>query len=147
MDSERSHGGVLQTHCDRFGRPGLGGTSATGLSGLGTTTLTWTFTGITNATLSTSLAGTGANAIKDAAGNGLAGGSGFSQAFSVLYGDFNGDGVVTAADLGLSIPPGLAPYNILADINGDGVVNTTDVNNRRVTKWGVRSIKEMAYPI
>jgi hypothetical protein len=104
----------------------LSGISATGLSGLGTTTLTWTFTAITNATLSTSLAGSGANAIKDAAGNGLAGGSGFSQAFSVLYGDFNGDGVVTAADLlGVTAATKQA-YNLFADINGDGVVNTAD---------------------
>jgi hypothetical protein len=104
----------------------LSGISATGLSGLGTTTLTWTFTAITNATLSTSLAGSGANAIKDAAGNGLAGGSGFSQAFSVLYGDFNGDGAVTAADLlGVTVATKQS-YNLFADINGDGVVNTAD---------------------
>lgn len=76
----------------------LGGITATGLSGLGTSTLTWTFTGITNATLATTLAGSGANAIKDAAGNALSGGTGFSQAFSVLYGDFDGDGSVTATD-------------------------------------------------
>ena len=105
----------------------LSGISATGLSGLGTNTLTWTFGAITNATLSTSLAGSGANAIKDAAGNALAGGSGFSLAFSVLYGDFNGDGAVTAADL---LGVGAATkqsYNVFADINGDGVVNTADV--------------------
>jgi len=104
----------------------LGGISATGFSGLGTNTLTWTFSPITNATLSTSLAGSGANAIKDAAGNGLAGGSGFSQAFSVLYGDFNGDGAVTAADL-LGVTESISkPYNLFADINGDGVINTAD---------------------
>ncbi len=105
----------------------LGGISATGLSGLGTNTLTWTFTGITNATLSTTLAGSGANAIKDAGGNALAGGSGFSQAFSVLYGDFTGDGVVTAADLlGVGAAEKQA-YNVFADLNGDGVVNAADV--------------------
>jgi hypothetical protein len=74
------------------------------------------------------LAGSGANAIKDAAGNALAGGSGFSQAFSVLYADFNGDGVVNASDLTLVNNARLAPYNILADINGNGVVDATDVN-------------------
>ena len=105
----------------------LGGISATGFTGLGTNTLTWTFTAITNATLSTTLAGSGANAIKDAAGNGLAGGAGFTQAFSVLYGDFNGDGVVTATDLvGVNAATKLA-YNLFADINGDGVVNLADV--------------------
>jgi trimeric autotransporter adhesin len=104
----------------------LSGISATGLSGLGTTTLTWTFSGITNATLSTTLAGSGPNAIKDSSGNGLAGGSGFSQAFSVLYGDFNGDGAVTAADLLGVTAATKQPYNLFADINGDGVVNTAD---------------------
>jgi Big-like domain-containing protein/dockerin type I repeat protein len=104
----------------------LSGISATGLSGLGTNTLTWTFGAITNATLSTVLAGSGANAIKDTAGNGLAGGTGFSQAFSVLYGDFTGDGAVTAADLlGVTAATKQA-YNLFADINGDGVVNTAD---------------------
>jgi hypothetical protein len=106
----------------------LGGISATGFSGLGTNTLTWTFPAITNATLSTVLAGSGTNAIKDAAGNGLSGGSGFSQAFSVLYGDFNGDGVVSildATEVNSSIK---LSHNIFADINGDGVVNATDVN-------------------
>jgi Bacterial Ig-like domain (group 3)/Dockerin type I domain len=104
----------------------LGGISATSLSGVGTTTLTWTFSAITNATLATTLAGSGANAIKDGNGNPLAGGSGFSQGFSVLYGDFNGDGVVTAADLLGVTAATKQPYNIFADINGDGVVNTAD---------------------
>ena len=104
----------------------LGGISATGFSGLGTSTLTWTFTGITNATLSTTLAGSGANAIKDAAGNALSGGAGFTQGFSVLYGDFTGDGVVNAADMLAVAAATKQPYNLFADINGDGVVNTTD---------------------
>ncbi len=104
----------------------LGGISATGLSGVGTSTLTWTFAGITNATLATTLAGSGANAIKDSAGNALAGGSGFSQSFSVLYGDFNGDGVVNSLDFTQVVAAESAPYNIFADINGDGVVNSTD---------------------
>ncbi len=104
----------------------LGGITATGLSGLGTSTLTWTFSAITNATLSTTLAGSGANAIKDSSGNGLSGGSGFSEAFSVLYGDFNGDGVVTAADLLGVTAATKQSYNIFADINGDGVVSTAD---------------------
>jgi hypothetical protein len=104
----------------------LSGISATGLSGT-PTTLTWTFPPISNATLSTSLAGSGTNAIKDKAGNGLAGGAGFSQMLSVLYGDFNGDGVVTAADLVGDNFATKGAYNVIADINGDGVVNVTDV--------------------
>jgi hypothetical protein len=106
----------------------LSGVSATGLSGSGTSTLTWTFTAITNATLTTSLAGSGANAIKDSSGNALAGGSGFTQAFSVLYGDFNGDGSVTATDLLGVTAATKQSYNVFADINGDGVVNPTDAN-------------------
>jgi 2-phospho-L-lactate guanylyltransferase (CobY/MobA/RfbA family) len=95
---------------------------------VGTTTLTWTFSAITNATLSTSLAGSGPNAIKDSSGNGLAGGAGFSQAFSVLYGDFNGDGSVTAADLLGVTAATKQSYNLFADINGDGLVTTADAN-------------------
>jgi len=106
----------------------LSGVTATGLSGVGTTTLTWTFSAITNATLSTSLAGSGPNAIKDSSGNGLAGGAGFSQAFSVLYGDFNGDGSVTAADLLGVTAATKQSYNLFADINGDGLVTTADAN-------------------
>lgn len=105
----------------------LSGVTATALSGLGTNTLTWTISPITDATLSTMLAGSGPNAIKDAAGNPLSGGSGFSQAFSVLYGDYNGDGVVTSADVVDVNAATKATYNIFADLNGDGVVNTTDV--------------------
>ena len=104
----------------------LSGISATGLSGLGTNTLTWTFSAITNATLNTTLAGSGPNAIKDAAGNGLAGGAGFTQAFSVLYADFNGDGAVTSADLLAVTAATKQSYNLFADLNGDGVVNTAD---------------------
>jgi hypothetical protein len=106
----------------------LGGVTATSLSGLGTSTLTWTISAVTNATLATTLAGSGANAIKDSSGNGLSGGAGFSQAFSVLYGDFNGDGVVTAADLLGVTAATKQTYNLFADINGDVVVNTADAN-------------------
>ena len=111
------------------------------MSGLGTNTLTWTFSAITNATLSTTLAGTGANAIKDAAGNALAGGAGFSQAFSVLYGDFNGDGVVTRPIARRSAAIQQL-YNMFADINGDGVVNTTDVTIERHRHGGDAALKQ-----
>ncbi len=50
-----------------------------------------------------------------------------SKAFSVLPGDFNGDGVVSAADmLGVNDEVGLA-YDVWADINGDGTVDVNDV--------------------
>jgi len=108
----------------------LGGSvTATGFSGLGTNTLTWTLSSLLQlGSFSTTLVGTGANAIKDAAGNALAGGTGFSQTVKVLYGDFNDDGFVTAAD-GAAVNAAISkPYNIFADVNGDGVVNATDVN-------------------
>lgn len=104
----------------------LSGVTATGLSGLGTTTLTWTISPVTNATIASMLAGSGPNAIKDSSGNGLSGGAGFSQSFSVLYGDFNGDGVVNPLDFTQVIAAESAAYNLFADINGDGVVNSTD---------------------
>lgn len=105
----------------------LGGITATQLTGLGTTSLTWSFAPITNATLSTTLAGSGPNAIADAYGNTLGGGTGFSQNFSVLYGDFNGDGSVTSTDMVSVNSATKTAYNRLADVNGDGVVSTADV--------------------
>jgi hypothetical protein len=107
----------------------LGGAgTATGLSGLGTDTLTWTLgSPLKLGSFATSLAGSGANAIKDAAGNALSGGNGFSQTIKVLYGDFNDDGVVSSADLVLVNNVRVAPYNIFADMNGDGVVDEVDV--------------------
>ena len=50
-----------------------------------------------------------------------------SQAFSVLPGDFNGDGVVSSADMTdvEQLRPG--PYDIWADLNGDGTVDINDV--------------------
>jgi hypothetical protein len=106
----------------------LTGLAASGLSGLGTTTLTWMFATLVDARYATTLLGSGADALKDAAGNGLYGGSGFMQNFAVLIGDVNDDGVVSSADLVaayLASQPG--HYSIFADINGDGVVNNTDL--------------------
>ena len=105
----------------------LGGISATGFSGLGTDTLTWTFNPIAVGSLTFTLAGAGANALTDAAGHALGSGSGFSQALMVLWGDFNDDGSVNAQDQVLVNSAIHSPYNILADMNGDGVLNTTDV--------------------
>ena len=109
----------------------LGGLSATGFSGLGTTTLTWTINPVALGALSTTLAGSGANALKDAAGNALAGGAGFAQLLKILEGDFNDDGVVNAQDFVLINNARSQAYNIFADINGDGVVNLTDVTIAR----------------
>jgi hypothetical protein len=105
----------------------LGGVTATGLSGLGTTTLTWTISPLALGDFPTTLAGSGANALQDAAGNALAGGAGFSRNLKVLYGDFNDDGVVNTLDFTQVNAARSLPYNIFADMNGDGVVNTTDV--------------------
>jgi hypothetical protein len=104
----------------------LTGLSSTGFSGLGTNTLTWTFSAINLGKFTTKLLGTGADALKDAVGNALGGGD-FSQSFKVLYGDFNDDGFVTSADMVGVNNAKSAVYNILADINGDGVVDLNDV--------------------
>jgi len=109
----------------------LTGISATTVTGLGTNTLTWTFPAQTSGVFSTTLLGKGSAALADAAGNTLAAGAGFSDTFRVLYGDFNGDGVVSSADmLGVFISTG-KPYNIFADLNGDGTVNLADVQIAR----------------
>jgi photosystem II stability/assembly factor-like uncharacterized protein len=105
----------------------LTGLANTGFSGLGTTTLTWTINPIVLGHFATSLSGAGADALTDAAGNGLGGGTGFAQNFNVLYGDFNGDGFVSSADMTAVNNAIAAPYNIFADINGDGVVDINDV--------------------
>jgi hypothetical protein len=106
----------------------LTGLTATGFSGLGTATLTWTIHPIALGSYSTTLLATGSNALKDGNGNTLAGGT-FAQNFKVLWGDFNDDGVVSASDGTLVNNIRIAGnYNIFADMNGDGVVNTTDVN-------------------
>jgi hypothetical protein len=107
----------------------LTGLTTTGLSGLGTNTLVWSISKITQGSFSTSVVNTGLDAIKDAAGNTLA--SPFNQNFKVLYGDFNGDGNISSADF-LGIYYAMSqPYNIFADLNGDGVVNNSDVQIAR----------------
>jgi hypothetical protein len=106
----------------------LTGVTTTGFSGLGTNTLTWTITPVALGNLATVLAGSGADALKDAAGNGLGGGSGFAQALKVLWADFNDDGIVNASDLVLVNNARAQTYNIFADLNGDGVINLNDVN-------------------
>jgi hypothetical protein len=103
----------------------LTGVSASGFSGLGTATLTWTFTGVANANLPTALATSGPNAITSAGGTLT--GSNTSFNLKILEGDMSDDGIVNASDLTLVNNARSAAYNIYADINGDGVVNTADV--------------------
>jgi hypothetical protein len=105
----------------------LAGISATGFSGLGTNTLTWTFNPIALGSFTVTLAGSGADALTDVAGRALGNGAGFSQPLKVLWGDFNDDGSVNSQDQVLVNTATHNPYNILADMNGDGVVNATDV--------------------
>jgi hypothetical protein len=105
----------------------LGGIAATGFSGLGTNTLTWTFDPVAMGSITLTLAGSGVSALTDAAGHGLAGGAGFAQALKTLWGDFNDDAAVNSQDQVLVNTATHNPYNILADMNGDGVVNAADV--------------------
>lgn len=109
----------------------LTGITSTGLSGLGTNTLTWSISPTPIGTFATALLASGPNAIKGANGNALNGGTNFSENFKVLWGDFNDDGVVNASDAVLVNTARSGPYNIFADMNGDGVVNATDVNIAR----------------
>lgn len=105
----------------------LTGIAASGFSGLGTNTLTWTFNPIELGNVTAALAGSGPNALTDAGGHGLGSGAGFSQALKILWGDFNDDGYVNSQDQVLVNAATHNPYNIYADMNGDGVVNSTDV--------------------
>jgi hypothetical protein len=116
----------------------LGGLTATSFTGLRTRTLTWNFPAIGKGSFNATLANTGLNAIKDIAGNPIAA---FGQAFKVLYGDFDGNGVVDAADEAgirafIASPYQLSPtgYNIFADLSGDGIVNLVDVGIARTRK-------------
>ena len=107
---------------------GLAGLSATGVSGSGTNTVTWTLSPVSNLPLTvTSILGTTANAVTDVAGNPIGGGVNYNQNLKVLYGDFNDDGTVNAQDLVGVNAARNQPYNIFADLNGDGVVDANDV--------------------
>ena len=54
-----------------------------------------------------------------------------SQAFSVLPGDFNGDGVVSAGDVVDVNNATVGPYDVWADLLGTGTVNINDVKLAR----------------
>jgi hypothetical protein len=110
----------------------LTGVPTTGVAGLGTTTLTWTLTPIDSGTFATTVLGTGADKVTDGAGNALAGGAGFAQAFKVLYGDFDDNGVVNSTDSANIYALTIGAYNLLADLNGDGVIDINDVKIARL---------------
>jgi subtilisin-like proprotein convertase family protein len=106
----------------------LGGVTSTGLTGVGTSLLTWSINTVSQGTLNTVLRASGPNFIADTAGNRLSGGTDFTRTLRILWGDFTGDGIVNAADLSGVSNRTTQPYNLFADINGDGVVNATDVD-------------------
>src|SRR5262249_20279832 len=88
-----------------FSKPVIGnvssltGVSATGVSGVGTNILTWTFSPLTRGTYNTTVLGTTVNAVVDLAGNPLGGGVDFTQALNVLPGDRSDDGFVASNDM------------------------------------------------
>ena len=98
-----------------------------GFSGLGTNTLTWMINPISLGQFTATLAGSGPNALTDGT-TGLGGGAGASQLLKVLYGDYNDDGVVNAADqAGVLNVVRAAAYDLFADMDGNSVVNLADV--------------------
>jgi uncharacterized repeat protein (TIGR01451 family) len=104
----------------------IGGVTATALSGVGTSTLTWTINPLSLGTFSASLPATGPNALMDSSSNTLA--SAFNQTIKALWGDVNDDGVVNASDVTLVNNARAASYSIVYDLNGDGVIDMNDVN-------------------
>src|SRR5947208_1106950 len=62
---------------------------------------------------------------------------GYSLGFSVLPGDYNGDGFVSSADMSGVFGATVIPYNIFADLNGDGTVDINDVKIAR-SKLGTK---------
>ncbi len=111
----------------------LTGIPASGLSGLTTSILTWTFGALADGSYNTSVLGTGVNAIKDAAGNPLGDGSDFNRSFRVLYGDANGDGVVNSLDMAVVATNTTTPNSLFlfADVTGNGVVDLNDYREVR----------------
>jgi hypothetical protein len=103
----------------------LTGLPISGVSGVGTSTLTWTLSAAQPiGSFMTNLIG-GGTALMDAGGNGLTGTTAFN--FKVLQGDVNDDGYVNSQDFLLAYAATAQPYNIFFDVNGDGVVDMTDV--------------------
>ncbi|HEX3876034.1 MAG TPA: dockerin type I domain-containing protein, partial [Bryobacteraceae bacterium] len=105
----------------------LGGLTPTSLAGVGTNTLTWRFTPVSVGNIVATLAGSGANALSDANGVSLGAGAGYTRGLKVLWGDFNDDGSVSAADLASVGNARVTPYNLFADLNGDGTIDINDL--------------------
>jgi hypothetical protein len=76
------------------------------------------------------LTGTGPDGAKDAAGNEL---RAWSRAFGLLAGDFDGDGVVTAADA-TGVKKNAGKANSWADLDGTGIVDVTDAAKAKANK-------------
>lgn len=88
--------------------------------------------------LTLNLNGSGSGGVASTAGGTLLDGGDLVLAFSVLPGDFNGDGTVTIEDStrvrGYS--PGFGDYWNWADLDGDGDVDLDDINSpRRRLGW------------
>ena len=105
----------------------LSGVAASGVSGVGSNTVTWTVGPLTLASYATKLLASGPNALKDIAGNPIYGGTDFLRLLNVLPGDRSDDGTVASNDMVLVSNGRSVPYNVLNDINGDGVVDTNDI--------------------
>ena len=103
----------------------LTGITATGLTGLGTNTLTWTIDPVSLGSFFLTLANGGSDALTDSDWKPVTGQ--LSQTLRVLLGDINDDGVVDASDLALVTAQKQYSYSIFADTNGDGVVDSADV--------------------
>jgi len=116
----------------------LAGLTSLRFTGLRTTTLTWKFRGVGLGSFNKTLASSGANALKDRAGNPILP---FGQSFKVLWGDVNDDGFVNALDEAAvraaqagPYQAGTSGYNVFADLSGDGIVNLVDVGTVRTRK-------------
>jgi hypothetical protein len=117
----------------------LTGVSTNRLTGLKTKTLTWQLSSpLVLGAFTATLASTGANALKNGAGNAIVP---FTHGLNVLWGDFNDDHVVDALDeAGVRaaqagpFQPGGTGYNLFADLSGDGIVNLVDVGITRSRK-------------
>jgi hypothetical protein len=65
--------------------------------------------------------------LTDGSGNALSGGSGFARQLRVLWGDYNDDGLVNAADLAALNNAIRGPYDVFADLDGDGLLTQNDL--------------------
>jgi len=105
----------------------LTGVTTTAISGVGTSTVGWNISTVTQGTLNTLLKASGLGAITDIAGNALAGGADYARMLRILFADYTGDGMVNSADLSGVYSRTTRPYDLFADIDGNGVVNSLDV--------------------